>query len=86
VNFWIDDFVFFLVEIGVNSQIPAAKHIRLLKSNHSVQARTPALDYVGLCTVIDWMMVAPVDSSDCRCRCIGKIIARDLRLVASRLY
>jgi hypothetical protein len=31
-------------------------------------------------------MVAHVDSSDCRCRCIGKIIAKDLRLVASRLY
>jgi hypothetical protein len=30
-------------------------------------------------------MVANVDSSDYRCRCIGKIIARDLRLVASRL-
>jgi len=31
-------------------------------------------------------MVAHVDSSDCKCRCIGKIIARDLKLVASRLY
>jgi len=51
-----------------------------------VKARTPALDYVGLCTVIEWMMVSHVDSSDCRCRCIGKIIAKDLRLVASRLY
>jgi len=30
--------------------------------------------------------VANVDTSDSRCRCIGKIIARDLRLVASRLY
>jgi hypothetical protein len=30
--------------------------------------------------------VANVDASDSRCRCIGKIIARDLRLVASRLY
>jgi hypothetical protein len=27
-----------------------------------------------------------VDASESRCRCIGKIIARDLRLVASRLY
>jgi len=36
--------------------------------------------------VIQWIMVAHVDSSDCRCRCIGKIIARDFRLVASRLY
>jgi len=27
-----------------------------------------------------------VDASDRRCRCIGKIIAGDLRLVASRLY
>jgi hypothetical protein len=52
----------------------------------SVKACTPALDYVGLRTVIEWIMVAHVDSSDCRCRCIGKIIARDLRLVASRLY
>jgi len=31
-------------------------------------------------------MVANVDASDSRCRCIGKIIARDLRLVASQLY
>ena len=31
-------------------------------------------------------MVANVDSTDCRCRCIGMIIGRDLRLVASRLY
>jgi hypothetical protein len=31
-------------------------------------------------------VVAHVDSSDCWCGCIGKIIARDLRLVASRLY
>ena len=30
--------------------------------------------------------VANVDASDSRCRCIGKIIARDVRLVASRLY
>jgi hypothetical protein len=30
--------------------------------------------------------VANVDASDGRCRCIGKIIGRDLRLVASRLY
>jgi len=30
--------------------------------------------------------VANVDASDTSCRCIGKIIARDLRLVASRLY
>jgi hypothetical protein len=30
--------------------------------------------------------VANVDASDSRCRCIGKIIARDLRLVAGRLY
>ena len=30
--------------------------------------------------------VTNVDASDSRCRCIGKIIARDLRLVASRLY
>jgi len=33
-----------------------------------------------------WNMVAKVDASDSRCRCVGKIIARDLRLVASRLY
>jgi hypothetical protein len=30
--------------------------------------------------------VANVDASDSRCRCICKIIARDLWLVASRLY
>jgi len=30
--------------------------------------------------------VANVDASDSRCRCIGKIIARDLRLVVSGLY
>jgi hypothetical protein len=30
--------------------------------------------------------VANVDASDSRCRCIGRIIARVLRLVASRLY
>jgi hypothetical protein len=30
--------------------------------------------------------VANVDASDSRCRCICKIIARDLRLVASRQY
>jgi len=30
--------------------------------------------------------VANVDASGSRCRCLGKIIARDLRLVASRLY
>jgi len=29
--------------------------------------------------------VANVDASDSRCRCIGEIIGRDLRLVASRL-
>jgi hypothetical protein len=46
----------------------------------------PALDYVGLRTVIEWIMVANMDLSDYRCRCIGKIIAKDLRLVASRLY
>jgi hypothetical protein len=34
---------------------------------------------------IYWHTVANVDASDSRCRCIGKIIARDLRLVASRL-
>jgi hypothetical protein len=31
-------------------------------------------------------MVANVDASDSRCRCIDKIIARDPWLVASRLY
>jgi len=31
-------------------------------------------------------MVANVDSSEYICRRVGKIIARDLRLVASRLY
>jgi hypothetical protein len=30
--------------------------------------------------------VANLDTSDIRCRCIGKIITRDLRFVASRLY
>jgi len=86
-GFLVVDFVFFLVvEIGVNSQIPWAKHIRLLKSDNSVKARTPPLGYVGLHTVIEWIMVAHVYSSDCRYRCIGKIIAKDLRLVASRLY
>jgi len=30
--------------------------------------------------------VANVDASESRCRCVGKIIARDLRLVACRLY
>jgi len=55
-------------------------------SDDFVMARTPALGYVGIRMVIDWIMVAHVDSSDCRCRCIGTIIARDLRLVASRLY
>jgi hypothetical protein len=34
---------------------------------------------------IYWNTVANVDASDSRCRCIGKIIARDLMLVASRL-
>jgi len=33
-----------------------------------------------------WNTVANVDASVSRCRSIGKIIARDLRLVASRLY
>jgi hypothetical protein len=33
-----------------------------------------------------WNTVANVDASDIRWRCIGKVIARDLRLVASRLY
>jgi hypothetical protein len=59
---------------------------RIIGRSGYVKARTPALDYVGLRTVIEWIMVAHVDSSDCRCRCIVKIIARDLRLVASRLY
>jgi len=35
---------------------------------------------------IYWNTVANVDASDSRCRCIGKIIARDVRLVASRPY
>jgi hypothetical protein len=34
----------------------------------AVKARTPALDYVGLRTVIEWIMVAHVDSSDCMCQ------------------
>ena len=33
-----------------------------------------------------WNTVANVDASDSRCRSVGNIIARDLRLVASRLY
>jgi len=35
---------------------------------------------------IYWNTVANVDASDSRCRCRGKIIARDQRLVACRLY
>jgi hypothetical protein len=35
---------------------------------------------------IYWNTVSNVDASDSRCRCIGKIFARDLRLVVSRLY
>jgi hypothetical protein len=35
---------------------------------------------------IYWNTVANVDASDSRCICICKNIARDLRLVASRLY
>jgi len=44
---------------------------------------------VRLCKGLDSncrVTVAHVDSSDFRGRCVGKIIARDLRLVASRLY
>ena len=85
-GFLFVDFVFCLAEIGVNSQIPWAKHIRLLKSYNSDNARTPALGYVGIRMVIDWTMVAHVESNDCRCRCIDKTIARDLRLVVSQLY
>jgi hypothetical protein len=48
-----------------------------------VKVRMPALDYVGLHTVIEWIMVAHVDSSDCRCRCISRISTKDLMLVAS---
>jgi hypothetical protein len=33
-----------------------------------------------------WNTVAKVNASDIRCRCIDKIIARDLTLVASRRY
>jgi hypothetical protein len=33
-----------------------------------------------------WNTVANVDVSDIRYRCIGKIIARDVRLVASQRY
>ena len=48
---------------------------------------TYACAWLRRLTCGDWVdMVANVDSSDCRCRCVGKIIARDLRLVASRLY
>jgi hypothetical protein len=54
-QFRILDFIFFLVEIGVNSQIPGAKHIRLLMSSNSVKAHTPALDYVGVHIVIEWI-------------------------------
>jgi hypothetical protein len=31
-----------------------------------VKARTPALGYLGIRMVIEWIMVAHVDSSDCR--------------------
>jgi len=52
----------------------------------TVKGRTPALGDVGSGAVFKWIMVAHVHSSDCRCRCIGKIIARDIRLLASQLY
>jgi hypothetical protein len=45
--------------------------------------------HVRPCTARDgnWEdMVAHEDLSDCMCRCVGKSIAKDLRLVASRLY
>jgi hypothetical protein len=51
-----------------------------------VKARTPARDYVGIRRAIEWIMIAHVDSSDCSCRCIGKLNAKDLWLVASQLY
>jgi len=51
----------------------------------TVRARTPVFGLIGIRMVIR-DMVANVDASESRCRCIGKIIARDLRLVASRLY
>jgi len=83
----IVDFVFFLL-VGNRGKLanPRVKHIRLLKSDNSVKARMPTLDYVGSRAVIQWIMITHVDSSDCGCMCIGKSIAGDLMLVARRLY
>jgi len=39
----------------VNSHIPGAKHICLLKSDNSVQVCTPAVGYLGLGVVIKWI-------------------------------
>ena len=50
----------------------------------AVRARTPVFGLIGVRMVIG-DTVANVDASDVRCRYIGKNIARDLTLVASRL-
>jgi hypothetical protein len=55
MDFWIVDFIFWLVEIRVNSQIPNAKHIHVQKSDKGVKARTHELYHVGLHTVIGWI-------------------------------
>jgi len=54
-------------------------------SNNSVRARTPVSGLIGIRMAIG-DTVANVDVSDSRCTGVGKIIARDPRLVASRLY
>jgi len=60
-------------KIQINSEIAGVG--TMARFQDAVKARTPALGYVGSRAVIEWIMVAWVDSSDCRCRCIGKIIA-----------
>lgn len=64
------DFVFYLVEIEVNSQIPWAKHLRQLNSDSSVKPHMPALGFACLLAGIQWIMVANVYSSDYRYRCV----------------
>ena len=50
-----------------------------------VRARTPVFGLIGIDMLIR-DTVADVYGTDSRCGFIGKIFARDLRLVASRLY
>ena len=55
------------------------------KSDNGVRTCTSVSGLTGICIVIR-ETIANVDTSDSRCWYIGKIITRDLRLVASRLY